>query len=223
MALSVIPLESDPEIFTNLSRKLGLKASYEFTDIFSLDFIDPSTKSVILLAPIDENISKNIWQLEVPSDRETCKATDIKFLPQTIINACGLYALLHSILNNPYMIVKGSKLDDFLQKFNQTSSVECITTLVNELQNEYSDASQEGQTQVPEEIDLHFISFLIDYEDNKLIELDGRRKGPIVVNKVLNSQLSDPLKLLSQRVNQYIKLANDQNKIKFSLMGLAEI
>ena len=57
---SVVPLESNPEVFTQFAQGLGLTPSYSFHDIYSLTepdlmaFLPRPMKAIILLFPINE-------------------------------------------------------------------------------------------------------------------------------------------------------------------------
>lgn len=102
-----IPLESDPEIFTELARSLGLSKQWAFHDVLTLDEPDPlamiprPVEALILVFPTSENYEK---QKEVEEstreDYDGCgKDQRVLWFRQTINNACGLYCLLHAICN----------------------------------------------------------------------------------------------------------------------------
>lgn len=102
-----IPLESNPDLFTELIHKLGLPDSFCFQDVLSLDdtellaLLPRPAYALVLVFPTTEIYEKRIEGEEaklVQWDSSVADA-DIIFFKQTINNACGLYALLHAICN----------------------------------------------------------------------------------------------------------------------------
>jgi ubiquitin carboxyl-terminal hydrolase L3 len=96
-----IPLESDPQIFTNLMHDLGVTQSFKFVDIWSLDADELSNirnetqhplQALVLVIPDCPAYTEQ-------KSPETVCNDDLIWLKQTINNACGLYAILHSICN----------------------------------------------------------------------------------------------------------------------------
>lgn len=103
-----IPLESDPDIFTELIHLLGAPTSLHFEDVLSLD--DPS-----LLAIIPRPVLALVLVFPAPKEYEDQVVLEDQHLPdykgrsshkdnvvwfkQTIHNACGLYAVLHALCN----------------------------------------------------------------------------------------------------------------------------
>ena len=101
-----LPLESNPDTFTELIQKLGVDG-FEFQDIMSLDpelldFVPRPVHALILTFPC----RGDAWQ-EYLDDREKNlsvyegKGEDepVIWFSQTIQNACGLYAILHGLAN----------------------------------------------------------------------------------------------------------------------------
>jgi ubiquitin carboxyl-terminal hydrolase L3 len=102
-----IPLESSPEIFTELAHNLGLSVLLEFQDVLSLDDADPlallprPVYGLILVFPTTEAYEQRVEQedAKVESFQESKQNDDVVFFKQTINNACGLYAILHAVCN----------------------------------------------------------------------------------------------------------------------------
>lgn len=102
-----IPLESNPEVFTELIHKLGMSKSLCFQDVFSLD--DPElldllprpVHALILVFPTTEAYERRVEveDSEVKDDLNVEDEEDVVFFKQTINNACGLYAILHAVCN----------------------------------------------------------------------------------------------------------------------------
>lgn len=228
MGKSVIPLESNPGIFSALAAKLGLSSVLEFDDIFSIT--DPDIMAfnkspmygVILLLPItakfEEYRKEEALTLQPPP-------SDVRWFKQTMGNACGLYALLHILSNvSSDLIIKNSLLGNFLNELKSLNTTDEISNSVEKLE-ELIQLDQnfggEGQTEAPpagSETILHFITFVV--LDGHLYELDGRRNGPIDLGiaKDLNVLADDRV---AKKFERYVEMADEENKNNFALMGLA--
>jgi len=104
-----IPLESNPELFTELIHRLGMSKRLAFHDVLTLSPSDTELLSFIprpalalvavipapkgYMARVDEE-EKDIAAYDLTGDKE-----DVMFYYQTIGNACGLYAALHAVAN----------------------------------------------------------------------------------------------------------------------------
>lgn len=96
-----IPLESDPEIFTNLMHNMGVPRIFKFIDIWSLEAdqldkirfdIHNPVEALILILPDCPAYAEQRIEHTVPKE-------GMLWLKQTINNACGLYAILHCVCN----------------------------------------------------------------------------------------------------------------------------
>jgi ubiquitin carboxyl-terminal hydrolase L3 len=102
-----IPLESNPEVFTELIHKLGVSESLCYQDVFSLDdpdllaFIPRPAYALVLVFPTTEAYEARCEREEARTGSyEGCGESEpVVWYKQTIYNACGLYALLHGISN----------------------------------------------------------------------------------------------------------------------------
>lgn len=102
-----IPLESNPEVFTELIHALGVSPKLAFQDVYSMDdpellaFIPRPVYALVLVFPCppeyDERMAKQESELEAYDGAG--EDEPVVFWKQTIHNACGLYALLHGICN----------------------------------------------------------------------------------------------------------------------------
>lgn len=225
MAKSVIPLESNPEIFTNFATKLGLKQNLQFVDVYSifdselLSFIPRPSNGLILLFPITEKYEQFKSQEDTSVNHP---AEGIVWYKQTVGNACGLYALLHMLSNiDEDKIVPGSKVEKFKQSRGDISKVE---ELIGEIEKEYTDFANEGSTETPDandEVIFHFITFV--EKDGEIFELDGRRKQAVSLGHKSDQSLDvldDPL--VVKRIEKYIELTDEANKLNFSIMSLSQ-
>lgn len=219
MSAAVIPLESNPEIFTSFAHKLGLSPNWAFHDVYSLTdpdllaFIPRPCHAIIMLFPITAEYEL----LRQEEEQQRSDVSDVAWFKQTVKNACGLYALLNSISNlDDGEYVTGSQIVRFKETMGDIPKVEA---LVQELKEQYTAAATQGNTEAPdaeEDTSLHFIAFI--KKDGHLFELDGRRSGawdlgPVEGDDVINDTLT-------KRFQEYISLADDANKLNFSLMAL---
>lgn len=248
---AVIPLESNPVVFTEYAEKLGLSPILSFTDIYSLSdpdllaFLPRPIQAIVLLFPISEGYetlrreeerlrTSTLLQLEDitsemnPSNNiaEKLYETDHNtfWLKQVIKNACGLYALLHVLLNLPTgLIVKNSvvsNLKDSLINCDNADVSKLVKEIGRSMNTEYA---QKGQSEAPDagdDIDLHFLCFV--KTDAGIVELDGRRNGPVVLqaNPNDNEDIIDST-IMIKRIEKYMSLAEGENSLKFAMMGLA--
>ncbi len=103
-----IPLESNPDVFTELIHSLGISTSLSFHDVLSLDdpellaFLPRPVHALILVFPTTEAYEQRV-EVE-DSEAEDCleggEVGEVVFFRQTINNACGLYAILHAVFNS---------------------------------------------------------------------------------------------------------------------------
>jgi ubiquitin carboxyl-terminal hydrolase L3 len=101
-----IPLESNPDVFTELIHKLGIASSLRFQDVLSLDpellsFIPRPVHALILVFPTTQEYERRARaeDFNVIDVLDGNDETEVLFFRQTINNACGLYAILHAFCN----------------------------------------------------------------------------------------------------------------------------
>ncbi|KAK6456053.1 ubiquitinyl hydrolase 1 [Scheffersomyces xylosifermentans] len=232
---SVIPLESNPAIFSELAHKLGLSPVAEFHDVYSLTdpdllaFLPAPVYGVILLFPLTSNY-ESYRKTEDSKLLEEYKNQDIdtiKWYKQTIGNGCGLYALLHILSNLPRdLVINNSILSSLLNKLDERISVEETAKIVEDLEASIKldeNYGEKGQTAAPsadESVYFHFITY-IKGKDNHLYELDGRRKGPIDLGESVKESniINDPH--VREKIQFYIDNADEANKHNFAIMAIA--
>lgn len=202
MAKSVTPLESNPLIFTNLAHTLGLTPLLKFFDIYSLtekellEFLPSPIYGIILLFPLENYPEEQVL------------SADVNWYKQELINGCGLYALLHIILNlPPNLIINGS----LLHKFKQFGDIESLVQTV--------DDTFSGNTSIPDQVNYHYTTFI--KKGLELYELDGRRQGPIHLGSSPSPLIED--ENLLNRVQFYMNSASEGNENGFALMGIAPL
>lgn len=116
-----IPLESNPTLFTKLIHELGVSESLSFHDVWSLDenellaLIPRPVLALVIAFPTPPNyenrladINRNSAMAVHRKDRQKAEGEEeerelnndhILWFKQTINNACGLYGILHAVLN----------------------------------------------------------------------------------------------------------------------------
>lgn len=229
MAL-VIPLESNPEVFSELAHTIGLSPVLQFHDVYSLTepdllaILPRPTLALVLLFPISEGYEED---RKLGSESYSSRK-NIQWFKQTIKNACGLFALLHALLNlSPDFIVEDLVLNQIvLRNLTPELTTDEITKLVMQLEQAIQlDANfgLKGQTDAPEaddDVQFHFVTY-IRGTDGQIYELDGRRNGPVPLgSSSLESHiLTDST--VADRVQYYINHTNEEDKDKFAVMAIA--
>ena len=101
-----IPLESNPDVFTELIHKLGISESLSFQDVLSLDpellsFIPRPVHALVLVFPTTEEYNQSVTAEDFNAEDvlDGNDEAEVVFFRQTINNACGLYAILHAVCN----------------------------------------------------------------------------------------------------------------------------
>ena len=140
----------------------------------------------------------------------------------TLDNACGIIACLHAIMNHQGEIplTDGSILDKFAKETKRMTPAERAKYLeeFKEFKEEHKHHANQGQTEVPtssENVNHHFVAFIRN-GDGKLIELDGTKDGPAVIEDECEDLLKSVAKELQRR------LENEIITESLSLMGLAK-
>lgn len=180
-----LPLEANPEVMNEFSRQLGLPPSVGFHDVFGLDpellaMIPRPVLAVLLLFPLSPKESES----EAAAEASSGPGATAFFMKQTIANACGTIGLLHAIGNTatPIALAQDSFLDQFFKATASMTPAERGRHLEEsaEVEVAHSSAASAGDTRPPsldEDTNLHFIAFSLS--DGVLVELDGRKAGPV--------------------------------------------
>jgi ubiquitin carboxyl-terminal hydrolase L3 len=98
-----IPLESNPEVFTKLSHELGVAETLRFVEVWSLNEIEHLPRpalALVLIFPTSTEYEQRKSSEDAGRQEYTKVPGDgLMWIPQTINNACGLYAILHAACN----------------------------------------------------------------------------------------------------------------------------
>ncbi|GAA5936104.1 hypothetical protein JCM3775_003582 [Rhodotorula graminis] len=222
-----LPLESNPESFNRWSASLGLDTSspngYRFVDVWGLDpellaFVKQPVKAVLMLFPV----TKEYEDLRKKQDDDILEdgvegVEDVIYFKQTIANACGTFALLHTLANTDVPIKEGP-LTELFERCIDKSPLERAQLLVqnNDLERVHTETAHTGQTAAPaleDNTDLHFVTFVA--HNGFLIELDGRRNSPVNHGKLTDKGLLDDAVAVVRRIMDLT------NSIQFNLVALS--
>jgi ubiquitin carboxyl-terminal hydrolase L3 len=200
------PLESDPDIFDQYFKSIGLPYNINFEELYSLEYKELQTFTnpiigVIVAIRRDKSVVKNenvIEWKDVPY-----------FMKQThkLDNACGLIAAIHCIGNNRHLfqLADGSILDIFYNKAETLNHEERAIMLENyeDFKQVHKELAKKGQSAVPQnqkDVSHHFVGFI--HNEGKTIELDGTKKGPVIIKEKTQYEnlLDDVIEDVKQRL-----------------------
>ena len=120
------PLESNPDVFNELIRLLGVSPRLAFEDVLSLDAPEespgpppshsPEALALVLAFPADDVLATEYAAAGREADRyaDSGDGEPTVWFRQTIGNACGLYAVLHGVCNGRARGFAGKNTDFFL-------------------------------------------------------------------------------------------------------------
>ncbi|KAF2817322.1 ubiquitin carboxyl-terminal hydrolase [Mytilinidion resinicola] len=229
-----IPLESNPDVFTELIHELGVSPTLCFQDVLSLDdeelltFVPRPALALVLLFSSSSTYETHVAADEAARQGYTGSGDDedVIWFKQTIYNACGLYGILHAVCNGDARkhIAPNSTLSNLLAKGVplEPEARGRVLEASAELESAYRVVAQKGDTEPPENpedvVDFHYVCFVKSHENNRLYELDGDKKGPIDRGAINEDQ-----DMLSQAalepIREYIDRENGRS-INFSLIAL---
>lgn len=222
-----LPLEANPDILTEYCRKLGLPETVGFHDILSteswaLDMLPNPVYSIVLLFPISP-----ASELERAATSPTDFSAECSyFMTQKVGNACGTIAVLHAMLNLhadmtleslPFSYV--SRMYESTKSLSPTERGDWLEADV-EIESAHQATESLGQSMAPSdtEVDTHFIAFVLGNDGKTVLELDGRRPGP-VVRGLCDDKNEFPEKVLDIIKTEFMD--RNPGDIRFSLLGLA--
>ncbi|KAF8178061.1 hypothetical protein BJ912DRAFT_856401 [Pholiota molesta] len=213
---------------------------YGFDDEL-LSLVPKPVKAVILLFPIDAQYETKRFEEDerIAKEGQPKLEDTIFFVKQTIGNACGTIGLIHALANSGVAFTPTSPLQNFIieceGKQNPSGTRQALATTPH-FASIHAQTAAAGQTQQNLDTNLHFTCFVeapdadirqvaqgkepdpVAVNDKtltgmRLIELDGRRNGPIDRGECTDL-LSDAAKFIKDR---YVSTSTSLN---FSLMAL---
>ncbi|KAI1080458.1 ubiquitin carboxyl-terminal hydrolase, family 1 [Whalleya microplaca] len=229
-----IPLESNPELFSELIHRLGVSPSLAFHDVLSLEEADllalvPRPTLALILAipaPNDYVIRQAEEEKDVVPHAKSGDEEDVMWYKQTIGNACGLYAILHAMSNGDARnyITAESHLSRLVEKCKPLDPQDRSQALEDdeELAAAHKAVGERGDSAPPENIEIEadyaYMCFVKSHKNGHLYQLEGCRKGPIDLGPLEPEEDVLSEKALSA-VQRFIKQA--ASDIGFSMLALA--
>lgn len=218
------PLESDPNIFKKYFDDIGLPKLLQFEELICLDYqeIQCFDDPVIGVICAVRRLKPMFFD-----DKDYLNWNDLPFFMRQTADldmACGLIAGLHCVGNQELVMkmMEQSILKEFYEKSKDLDDLERAKLLqqMNDFKIKHIIHSQEGQSYMPsgkdddpEEVKqenkpsrnkvyYHYIAFI--NHNNNLLELDGLRKGPIIIKKdtTAESILDDTVEELKKRLTE---------------------
>jgi len=204
--------------------KLGVPSDWEINDVYGLDpellmMLPQPVLALMLLFPITEKYHEFVKEQEagIPTQNVSPR---LFYMKQTISNACGTVALMHSVANNVggAITLKDGPLKAFLEATKDLSPEERAEKLEanDDICKSHDAAAKEGQTRAPgreDSVDYHFVAFV--QVDGQLYELDGRKSAPIVKGR------SSPESFLNDAADACKEyMARDPDNINFTMVAL---
>eukprot|EP00814_Leptocylindrus_danicus_P020673 CAMPEP_0116018488 /NCGR_PEP_ID=MMETSP0321-20121206/8678_1 /TAXON_ID=163516 /ORGANISM="Leptocylindrus danicus var. danicus, Strain B650" /LENGTH=330 /DNA_ID=CAMNT_0003488891 /DNA_START=318 /DNA_END=1310 /DNA_ORIENTATION=+ len=227
-------IESDPGVFTSLIESFGVEG-VEMEELWSLD---DAALATIVNTPVHGLVFLFKWvqQMEATDTRPVCTPEEtpetLFFAKQVITNACATQALLSMVLNAD--VKTGDMLSNF-KSFTLAFDPEMRGEAIGNAQ-EIRDAhnsfgrrddpfirEQDKHLSSPDDEAFHFVAF-IPFE-GKVYELDGLKKGPILVGDAEDGSMSGisaswlgvARKAVQDRIQRY-----GAAEIKFNLMAMVQ-
>ena len=196
-------LESNPEIFTDYLRKVGLPENYIISEVYGFDEellqMLPNPIYAVLVAFQDGNNKEEDHSLE-----ENAKLVPFYMKQEgQLDNACGTIAAVHAIGNNlsNVQLLQGSMLEEFYLKAMGCTASEVAQVLQNseEFHEQHQEVAAQGASN-PNGMGAHFSAFVIN-KNKQLIELDGCRKGPHIVAENQDDVLRGAITEIQRRLS----------------------
>lgn len=226
MTKTWLPLEANPDLLTEYCRNLGLPDFIQFHDVlgaedWALEMIPHPVKAIVLLYPLGNE-----------EDTHTSvgfgSTGGVFFMKQIVENACGTIAVLHEMANlhvqGKLSFSEDSYVKRMLDAVCDTSPQQRGEWLEADPEIEKAHASfqTEGQSaMLSGDVDTHFIAFVPSMDGSRVIELDGRKPGPIDHGPIDLSNEIDPFgsAVLHVVTNQFIN--KNPEDIRFSILALS--
>lgn len=187
------PLESNPEVFTTYLRSIGLPATFSIGEVFGFDeellaFVPQPVLGIIVC--LERTAGKSEYNaIRTGSAEDYDKVSFYMHQSRVLDNACGIIACLHAVFNSPVVDVDPSSVLGRYRGANErtTPTEKCKSLEQNvEFQNIHKTHASKGQSRAinsdQSKVRHHFIAYVLDKEGKTLVELDGTKKGPVLLD-----------------------------------------
>ena len=142
-------------------------------------------------------------------------------MKQKGMNSCGTVAIYHILTNlsEKYdkLISEDSVIRQLKEKSKGKDPNEIGNDFVNnnEIKNVHKEAVKKGETNVTEEVDKHFISFI--HFEGCIYELDGRKKFPVNHGKTTEEEFLNSAGDMARKF-----MNRDPDSVEFGIIVLAK-
>ena len=178
---------------SSLLHNLGLSSQLAFHDVYSIDepellaFVPRPACALLLVFPVSDTYEsfRKTEDSDKPEYEGFGHKEEVVWYKQTIGNACGLIGVLHAVSNGQArdFIAPNSSLAKLLNDAINLKPADRADLLYESqaLESAHQAAASGGDTAAPaaeDNVDLHYVCF-VKSSNNRLWEMDGRRKGPL--------------------------------------------
>ncbi|KAI0438725.1 Coproporphyrinogen III oxidase [Xylaria telfairii] len=238
-ALYFIPLESDPELFTELIHTLGMSSRLAFHDLLTLspsdgELLAPVPRpalALIFVIPAPDGYTVRLAEEErdMPAHDKSGDEEDVVFFYQTIGNACGLYATLHAVSNGDArgFVEPNTHIARLIEQCAPLNRAQRIAALESdaELAAAHASVGPRGSTAPPADIteEPHFayMTFVKSRKSGRLYQLEGCRKGPVDLGCVLSEEEDMLSEKALEAVRKFVEEAGKGVTVGYSAMALS--
>ncbi|EYC02548.1 hypothetical protein Y032_0099g3175 [Ancylostoma ceylanicum] len=214
-------LESNPDTINAFMNKIGVHG-VECVDVFSfepemLEFVPSPQLALILCFPEKEGENPLQAAYDALTASGASAPPNVFFMKQKIGNACGTFALFHSLANLEGVVDLGTgSFSNWLKEAKQLSTEERSDSLLKntQLATAHEETALEGETEEPTNVEHHFICYV--EKDGVLYEIDSCAPFP----RSLGETSGEPL--LSAAGKHVKKLMEEVGDASFSAMALVK-
>uniref|UniRef100_A0A915PV23 Ubiquitin carboxyl-terminal hydrolase n=1 Tax=Setaria digitata TaxID=48799 RepID=A0A915PV23_9BILA len=214
--------EGENSLLNKFMHKIGVEEGVECVDIYGFEedvlaFIPRPCYAVILCFPMVDKVDQIMEPIYAKMKEEGSVVPDgVFFMKQKISNACGTFALIHSLANNHSKINLGNgSLKQWLDKAMTLSVEERSDSLAEDstLAEAHDDCARSGETDSGSTVDHHFICYL-NHKD-ELLELDSCAPSPRVCGSTSDATFLKDVGVSFKKLME--KLEND---VSFSALAI---
>jgi len=211
-------------VINEFAYNLGVPRTCVFNDVYGLDddmlgMVPQPCYAMLLLFPITKTSEEDRKEERIAKEGQTIHPS-VFYTKQTIGNACGTIALIHSLCNCADEIgITGGFFRTFIETTKNMTADERAGFLEDhtELEESHEKASKEGQTKAPpvdDDVNLHFIAFI--RKQGHIYEMDGRKHAPINHGNTNNDTfLKDVVGVIKRNF-----IDRNPNEVNFTMIAL---
>jgi ubiquitin carboxyl-terminal hydrolase L5 len=210
-------IESDPGVFTELIEKIGVKG-VQVEELWALEkdaleALKPVYGLIFLFKYVREEEKRTVLSDGAPG---------VFFAKQVINNACATQAIVSVLLNRPDIQLNGAVKDfaDFAVALDPETrglvlgQSETIQRAHNSFRRPEPFVMEAVEAKEDDDV-FHFIGYVP--KDGALYELDGLKKGPILLG---DCTMENWLEKVTPHIQE--RMARYQGGVKFNLMALVQ-